>query len=148
MQGVWLFLTSLTIFFVSSILLYVVYVAMRVAPESGLKAQSFVLPKSFLPSTFLLVGISVSLEFALRAAKRDRNAEVKQATLAALVMGILFMAIQSEGMYRLIYAASIASITVDQQAEVDYLKELAHGLRLSPRVCNQIHQQYGIRPIF
>jgi hypothetical protein len=52
------------------------------------------------------------------------------------------------GMEAAIYAASIASITVDQQAEVDYLKELAHGLRLSPRVCNQIHQQYGIRPLF
>lgn len=52
------------------------------------------------------------------------------------------------GMEAAVYAASIASITIDQQSEVDYLKELAHGLRLSPRVCNQIHQQYGIRPLF
>ena len=130
MQGVWLFLTSLTIFFVSSILLYVVYVAMRVAPESGLKAQSFVLPKSFLPSTFLLVGISVSLEFALRAAKRDRNAEVKQATLAALVMGILFMAIQSEGMYRLIYAASIATTSKNSTYALAFVLALLHALHV------------------
>lgn len=52
------------------------------------------------------------------------------------------------GMEAAVYAASIASITIDQQSEVDYLKELAHGLRLSPKVCNQIHQQYGIRPLF
>lgn len=52
------------------------------------------------------------------------------------------------GMEAAVYAASISSITIDQQSEVDYLKELAHGLRLSPKVCNQIHQQYGIRPLF
>jgi uncharacterized membrane protein YebE (DUF533 family) len=52
------------------------------------------------------------------------------------------------GMEAAVYAASISSITIDQQAEVDYLKELAHGLRLSPKICNQIHQQYGIRPLF
>jgi len=52
------------------------------------------------------------------------------------------------GMGAAVYAASISSITIDQQSEVDYLKELAHGLRLSPKICNQIHQQYGIRPLF
>jgi hypothetical protein len=52
------------------------------------------------------------------------------------------------GMEAAVYAASISSITIDQQSEVDYLKELAHGLRLSPKICNQIHQQYGIRPLF
>jgi uncharacterized membrane protein YebE (DUF533 family) len=52
------------------------------------------------------------------------------------------------GMEAAVYAASISSITIDQQAEVDYLKELAHGLRLAPKICNQIHQQYGIRPLF
>lgn len=52
------------------------------------------------------------------------------------------------GMEAAVYAASISSITIDQQSEVDYLKELAHGLRLPPKLCNQIHQQYGIRPLF
>lgn len=52
------------------------------------------------------------------------------------------------GMEAAVYAASISSITIDQQSEVDYLKELAQGLRLPPKLCNQIHQQYGIRPLF
>ncbi|MCU0708364.1 MAG: tellurite resistance TerB family protein [Pirellula sp.] len=52
------------------------------------------------------------------------------------------------GMETSVYAASIASISIDQQSEIDYLKELAQGLRLPPKLCNQIHQQYGIRPIF
>ncbi len=52
------------------------------------------------------------------------------------------------GMETAVYAASIASISIDQRSEINYLKELAHGLRLSPSGCNQIHQQYGIKPIF
>ena len=106
MQGVWLFLTALSIFFFSSILLYVVYVAMRFVPQTGLKPQTFYLPWSFLPSTILLFGVSGSLEWGLRSAKRDRTQDVKRATIIAFIMGLLFMAIQSDGMYRLIYAAS------------------------------------------
>ncbi len=52
------------------------------------------------------------------------------------------------GMESAVYAATIASIAIDQQSEIDYVKELAQGLRLPPKVCNQIHQQYGIKPIF
>lgn len=52
------------------------------------------------------------------------------------------------GMEAAVYAASLSTIEIDTQAEIDYLKELAHGLRLQPKVCNQIHQQYGIKPIF
>jgi len=52
------------------------------------------------------------------------------------------------GMESAVYAASLSTIEIDTQAEIDYLKELAQGLRLQPKVCNQIHQQYGIKPIF
>jgi uncharacterized membrane protein YebE (DUF533 family) len=52
------------------------------------------------------------------------------------------------GMEAAVYAASLSTIEIDTQAEIDYLKELAQGLRLQPKVCNQIHQQYGIKPIF
>lgn len=52
------------------------------------------------------------------------------------------------GMESAVYAASLACISLDQSSEIDYLKELAHGLRLSPKVCNQLHQQYGLRTIY
>ena len=52
------------------------------------------------------------------------------------------------GMEAAVYAASLSTIDVDTQQEVDYLRELAHGLRLQPKLCNQIHQQYGVKPIF
>jgi len=52
------------------------------------------------------------------------------------------------GMEPAVYAASLSTIEIDTQAEVDYLKELSHGLRLQPKLVNQIHQQYGIKPLF
>lgn len=106
MQGVWLFLLTLGVFFFSSILLFILYVALRLSPEAGLRHQPFYLPRSFFSSTLLLIGVSGALEWALRAAKRDRSNDVKIATIAALVMGILFMAVQSEGMVKLVVAAS------------------------------------------
>jgi len=145
MQGVWLFLISLAIFFVSSILLYVVYVAMRIAPESGMRPQSFFLPKSFLPSTLLLVGISAALEWALRAAKRDRNAVVRRATLAAFIMGMLFMVIQSEGMYRLIYAASIATSSKNSAYALAFVLALLHALHVAGGVFGLVRVVFQAR---
>ncbi|MFZ4081080.1 MAG: DUF533 domain-containing protein [Pirellula sp.] len=52
------------------------------------------------------------------------------------------------GMESAVYAASLSTIDVDTKEEIEYLRELAHGLRLQPKLCNQIHQQYGVKPIF
>lgn len=145
MQGVWLFLISLAIFFIASIMLYVVYVAMRIAPESGLRPQSFVLPQSFIPSTLLLIGLSVSLEWALRAAKRDRNIQAKNATLIAFVLGMLFMAVQSEGMYRLIYEASIASSSKNSTYALAFVLALLHALHVVGGVFGLVHVVFQAR---
>jgi Protein of unknown function (DUF533) len=52
------------------------------------------------------------------------------------------------GMEQQVYMISLTSIELDRQNEVDYLRALAHGLRLGPTVCNQIHQRLGIQSIF
>lgn len=43
-----------------------------------------------------------------------------------------------------IYAISMMSMNLDTNAEVSYLKDLAHGLRLQPTLCAQIHQRFGV----
>jgi uncharacterized membrane protein YebE (DUF533 family) len=52
------------------------------------------------------------------------------------------------GMEVQILTMSLAAIDVDNQAEVDYLRELAHGLRLSSEVCNQVASRYGAPALF
>lgn len=100
-QGIWLLLISLGVFFFASILLYIVYVYLRVNNASG-HTQHFEMPWSFLPSTLCLLGVSVCLEMADRSAKRDRHRQVKGYMIASSVLGFAFMGIQSDGMKRLL----------------------------------------------
>ena len=52
------------------------------------------------------------------------------------------------GMEEQVYALSVISIDLDENKEAQYLGELAHGLRLAPSRCNEIHRQYGAPEIF
>lgn len=52
------------------------------------------------------------------------------------------------GLEQKVYTMSLASIELDANKEANYLRDLAHGLRLTPETCNQIHQQFGAQEIF
>jgi uncharacterized membrane protein YebE (DUF533 family) len=52
------------------------------------------------------------------------------------------------GMEEQAYAISLMAIELDEQSEAAYLGELAHGLRLQPARCNEIHRKYGAPEIF
>jgi cytochrome c oxidase subunit 3 len=95
-----LLIASLGVFFFSSMLLYVVYVAMRISGEAT--AIPLVLPRSFIVSTLILIGISTAMHFAVNAAKRDETSWLIQMSGAALVMAVLFFVVQGDGMYWLI----------------------------------------------
>lgn len=47
-----------------------------------------------------------------------------------------------------VYTISLATIQVDTREEVQYLKDLARGLRLAPDLCNQLHAKFGVRIAF
>ncbi len=53
-----------------------------------------------------------------------------------------------QGMEEQAYQISLIAIDLDDQKEANYLADLAHGLRLSPARCNQIHQRLGAPAIF
>ncbi len=52
------------------------------------------------------------------------------------------------GMEQQVYTLTLATIDLDTNPEADYLRQLAHGLRLNPEFCNQLHQRYGAPTIF
>ena len=52
------------------------------------------------------------------------------------------------GMEEQVYALSVIAIDLDENKEAHYLGDLAHGLRLQPKRCNEIHRQYGAPEIF
>ena len=47
------------------------------------------------------------------------------------------------GLEQKVYAISLAVIDLDQREESAYLKDLAHGLRLAPDLCAEIHEHFG-----
>ncbi|MEO1614637.1 MAG: DUF533 domain-containing protein [Planctomycetota bacterium] len=52
------------------------------------------------------------------------------------------------GMEDQVYAISLIAIDLDENKEAEYLADLAHGLRLTPKHCNQLHRKYGAPEIF
>jgi uncharacterized membrane protein YebE (DUF533 family) len=48
------------------------------------------------------------------------------------------------GMEHKVYSISLTAIDLDSKAESDYLRELAHGLRLPAEVCDHIHRKLGV----
>jgi hypothetical protein len=47
------------------------------------------------------------------------------------------------GLEQKVYAISLAVIDLDQREESAYLKDLAHGLRLAPDLCAELHEHFG-----
>tara|TARA_R110002049_G_scaffold72490_2_gene187186 strand:- start:216174 stop:216809 length:636 start_codon:yes stop_codon:yes gene_type:complete len=52
------------------------------------------------------------------------------------------------GLEEQVYTISLLAIDLDENKEANYLGDLAHGLRLEPKRCNEIHQKYGAPVIF
>ena len=52
------------------------------------------------------------------------------------------------GMEEQVYVISLLAIELDEQKEANYLADLAHGLRLDLKRCNEIHRNYRAPVIF
>ncbi len=111
-QGAWLFLASLAVFFLGSLLLYAIYVALRSAPP-GQSRPSFYLPVSFIWTSMVLVAISICLHMATGYMRRERRMDVWRCVIIASILCFLFFALQSGGMYYMI-AELLASSQQDR----------------------------------
>ena len=47
-----------------------------------------------------------------------------------------------------VYAVSLMAIDLDANSEARYLHDLAHGLRLLPQTCNDLHDRFRAPRIF
>ena len=53
-----------------------------------------------------------------------------------------------KGMEQQVYVVSLMAIDLDQNAEAQYLHQLAQGFGMSAEACNQIHRQLGVPPLY
>lgn len=96
-QGAWLFLGSLSVFFVSCMILYAIYVLLRIAPEAG-EIQPFYLPPTFLITTVNLIAISLLLHMSLGAVRRERRVDFARYVILAFVLSLAFFFVQGSAL--------------------------------------------------
>ncbi len=98
-QGGLLFLVTLSVFFVTSLLLYALYAASR--REDPFSAAT--LPAPFLASTVCLLGISGMLHAATRLVRRDRLVKTTLLLGASGLAAVIFLAIQMLAMLEMLH---------------------------------------------
>lgn len=96
-QGGLLFLGSLSMFFLGSILIYVLYAMARREEPQALQP----LPTTFLLSTALLIGISGVLHAATRAVRREQRRRLVAYLGVAVVGALAFLAMQMFAMWEM-----------------------------------------------
>jgi cytochrome c oxidase subunit 3 len=96
--GGFLFLISLLVFFVSSLVLYLIYATWRRDQPQSLVP----LPWTFLVSTGCLLAISGLVHLAARTIRRDRHLSTCVLLQVSVVAALLFVGIQYEAMAELL----------------------------------------------
>ena len=103
-QGGFLFLLSLVVFFLSSILLYGIYAYVRRdEPQSQVA-----LPMSFLVSTACLLVVSGLVHAATRAVRREKRALTSGLLIVSGVSAMVFMYIQFTATQQMLRAPEVA----------------------------------------
>lgn len=97
-QGGWLFLASLAMFFLASILLYLLFAFWRRGEAESVKP----LPEGFLASTLLLVLISGLLHGAFQCVRRDKLSKASLCLWTSLCLSLGFIAIQSVSLWEIL----------------------------------------------
>ena len=93
MQGAWLLVGSLSVFFISCIVLFAIYVVLRLRPEAG-ELAPFQLPPGFVLTTLTMLAVSVLLNMAVQAARRERHSDLKRYIVLSFVLSIFFFLVQ------------------------------------------------------
>ncbi|MEM6688453.1 MAG: cytochrome c oxidase subunit 3 [Planctomycetota bacterium] len=126
-MGGLLFLISLFIFFISSILLYGLYAYWR--RDDGPSGDP--LPNSFLISTVCLLVISVLVHLATQAIRREKRQKTSALLAVSAISATVFMAIQFVAMADLLSAQSLREGTGRGVAGMVVVLAFLHALHVA-----------------
>lgn len=125
--GGMLFLISLFIFFISSILLYGIYAyTRRDDPQSDVP-----LPTSFLVSTVCLLAISVLVHLATRTVRREKRSTTSVLLAVSGLSAIVFMGVQFFAMSEMLGGEAMRSGTSKGVAGMVAVLALLHALHVA-----------------
>lgn len=125
-QGGWLFLLSLLIFFVSSILLFGIYAySRRNDPQNQVP-----LPSAFLVSTICLVAISFLVHLATRTVRRDRFEATSWLLGTSAFAAIIFTVVQCFAMNKMLLGPALFGGTGKGVAGMVVVLAILHALHV------------------
>lgn len=125
--GGWLFLISLFIFFISSLLLYAIYAASRQAdPQSAAP-----LPPSFLISTICLFLISGLVHLSTRSIRRDKIGVTCAYLIISGVSATIFMGVQFLAMSEMLAGPALQGGTGKGVAGMVVVLAFLHALHVA-----------------
>ena len=142
-QGAWLFLTSLSVFFISSTLLYAIYVLLRIAPGAG-DTQPFYLPRQFILTTVNLVAISVLLHMAVGAVRRERRVDLARYIILAFILALFFFVIQGAALAWMIAEMMKPSDTMQNLYGLTFCLVIVHALHVIGGVAGLTFVLFGL----
>ena len=125
-QGGWLFLLSLLVFFVATILLYGLYAYSRRGDPQNLVP----LPKAFLVSTVCLLVISVLVHVATRTVRRDRFLATSGLLGISTLAAIVFTVIQCWAMLKMLLGPAFHQGTGRGVAGMVVVLAILHALHV------------------
>lgn len=125
--GLLLFLVSLSMFFVASL---VAYGIIRFASEApALPITDF--PASLVASTFSMFGVSLALHWSVLSVRRERQRVFRRYLGAAVAFSLLFLVFQTHGLHALLlqHGESLASGS-NKQFGLMFFLVLVHALHV------------------
>lgn len=96
--GVYLLIISLSVFFVAALIAYGI-----IRTTMSINMKPLEMPATFWASTVVLLFNSLVLHLAVVNIRREKQLSYRRFIFVAVVLGFLFLILQSEGMFRLIW---------------------------------------------
>lgn len=143
-QGAWLFLASLAVFFLACMLLYAIYVLLRIAPQSG-EVQPFYLPQSFLLTTVNLLAISTLLHMASSAVRAERRVDFVRYVIVAFILSLVFFVCQMSGLSSMIVAMQQPSDAMQNLYGLTFFLVIVHALHVVGGVAGIVFLLFGLK---
>ena len=143
-QGAWLFLVSLTVFFFSCMLLYTIYVMLRIAPAAD-QIQPFYVPRSFLITTVNLVAISTLLHMAVGAARRERIADLSRYIVVTFLLSLAFFVTQGFGLATMVGQMLQPEASMRNLYGLTFFLVIIHALHVVGGVAALVILLFGLR---
>lgn len=142
-QGAWLFLGSLTVFFISCMILYAIYVLLRIAPQAG-EVQPFYVPRSFLLTTVNLVAISILLHLAVAAIRMEKRVDFSRYIILAFVLSLVFFGTQGTGLAWMVTEMQKPGAVMQNLYGLTFFLVIVHALHVVGGVAGMVFLLFGL----